>query len=108
VTKSINKRQAVSTLTTIILILIITLTIAPTVVSAAAPDVTVSKIYYDYTENINMTVDPAITVTDGDTNVTGAKVSIGDGYVSSEDILVLSQPYNVSKYAINTHYNLTL
>jgi len=23
-------------------------------------------------------------------------------------VLVSSQPYNVSKYAINTHYNLTL
>ena len=54
---------------------------------ATAPVVTASKTYSDYAQINPMTIDPNINVTDGDTNVTGAKVSIGDGYVSSEDYL---------------------
>jgi|GEM_PF-3283499 len=52
-----------------------------------APVVTASKTYSDYAQINPMTIDPNINVTDGETNVTGARVSIGDGYVSSEDYL---------------------
>ncbi len=56
-------------------------------VDTSSPVVTASKSYSDYAQINPMTIDSNITVTDADTNVTGARVSIGDGYVSSEDYL---------------------
>ncbi len=63
----------------------IILSIATIVVSAAPPSVS-SISSATYTENDQMTIDPAISVT-GDEAVSDAKVSIGTGYVSSEDSL---------------------
>lgn len=56
-------------------------------IDTSAPVVTASKTYLDYAQINPMTIDSNITVTDADTNVTGARVSIGDGYVSIEDYL---------------------
>ncbi|MCX9025581.1 MAG: PGF-pre-PGF domain-containing protein [Candidatus Methanoperedens sp.] len=75
---------------------------------STAPVVTASKTYSNYTQIIQMTIDPNINVTDGETNVTGATVSIGGGYVSSEDYLNYTTINNITGSYSTTKGILTL
>lgn len=98
-----NKRSFIAILGILLLVNLATIS----TVQASAPNLSASSNYMDYTENAISSVDPGMIIT-GSTNITSAKVFIGDGYISGEDRLVYTTTNGITGSFSSTTAILTL